>query len=41
VLRYLDATFVEQAGTVTLIGPPGVGKTTPPEYPYRHYGRPR
>ncbi len=27
VLRYLDATFVEQAGTLTLIGPPGVGKT--------------
>jgi len=27
VLRYLDATFIEQAGTVTLIGPPGLGKT--------------
>jgi DNA replication protein DnaC len=27
VLRYLDPTFVEQAGTVTLIGPPGLGKT--------------
>jgi DNA replication protein DnaC len=27
VLRYLDATFVEQAGTLTLIGPPGLGKT--------------
>jgi len=28
VLRYLDATFVEQAGTLTLIGAPGLGKTT-------------
>jgi DNA replication protein DnaC len=27
VLRYLDATFVEQAHTLTLIGPPGLGKT--------------
>jgi DNA replication protein DnaC len=27
VLRYLDATFVEQAGSLTLIGPPGLGKT--------------
>jgi DNA replication protein DnaC len=27
VLRYLDATFVEQAGPLTLIGPPGLGKT--------------
>jgi DNA replication protein DnaC len=27
VLRYLDATFVEQAATLTLIGPPGLGKT--------------
>jgi DNA replication protein DnaC len=27
VLRYLDPTFVEQAGTVTLVGPPGLGKT--------------
>jgi len=27
VLRYLDTTFVEQAGTLTLIGPPGLGKT--------------
>jgi DNA replication protein DnaC len=27
VLRYLDSTFVEQAGTLTLIGPPGLGKT--------------
>ena len=27
VLRYLDATFVAQAGTLTLIGPPGLGKT--------------
>lgn len=27
VLRYLDASFVEQAGTLTLIGPPGLGKT--------------
>ena len=27
VLRYLDPTFVEQAGTLTLIGPPGLGKT--------------
>jgi DNA replication protein DnaC len=27
VLRYLDPMFVEQAGTVTLIGPPGLGKT--------------
>lgn len=33
VLRYLDATFVEQAGTLTLIGPPGLGKTTPTECP--------
>jgi DNA replication protein DnaC len=27
VLRYLDPSFVEQAGTLTLIGPPGLGKT--------------
>src|SRR3712207_4794227 len=27
VLRYLDATFVEQAGKLTLIGAPGLGKT--------------
>ena len=27
VLRYLDPTFVSQATTVTLIGPPGLGKT--------------
>jgi DNA replication protein DnaC len=27
VLRYLDPTFVEQAGSLTLIGPPGLGKT--------------
>jgi DNA replication protein DnaC len=27
VLRYLDATFVSQATSVTLIGPPGLGKT--------------
>ncbi len=27
VLRYLDPTFVAQAGTLTLIGPPGLGKT--------------
>lgn len=27
VLRYLDPTFVEQAGTLTLIGAPGLGKT--------------
>ncbi len=27
VLRYLDASFVERAGTLTLIGPPGLGKT--------------
>jgi len=27
VLRYLDATFVSQALSVTLIGPPGLGKT--------------
>ncbi len=27
VLRHLDPTFVEQAGTLTLIGPPGLGKT--------------
>lgn len=27
VLRYLDQSFVEQAGTLTLIGPPGLGKT--------------
>jgi DNA replication protein DnaC len=27
VLRYLDPTFVEQAGTLTLVGPPGLGKT--------------
>jgi DNA replication protein DnaC len=26
-LRYLDAAFVEQAGTLTLIGPPSLGKT--------------
>lgn len=27
VLRYLDPTFVAQAGTLTLVGPPGLGKT--------------
>jgi DNA replication protein DnaC len=27
VLRYLDPAFVAQAGTLTLIGPPGLGKT--------------
>lgn len=27
VLRYLDPTFVEGAGTLTLIGAPGLGKT--------------
>jgi DNA replication protein DnaC len=27
ILRYLDPTFVAQAGTLTLIGPPGLGKT--------------
>jgi DNA replication protein DnaC len=27
VLRYLDPSFVEQAGTLTLIGAPGLGKT--------------
>jgi DNA replication protein DnaC len=27
VLRYLDQTFVQQAGTLTLVGPPGLGKT--------------
>lgn len=27
VLRYLDPSFVEQAQTLTLIGPPGLGKT--------------
>jgi len=27
VLRYLDPTFVEQAGPLTLVGPPGLGKT--------------
>ena len=27
VLRYLDPTFVEQAATLTLVGPPGLGKT--------------
>ena len=27
VLRYLDPTFVAQAGTLTRIGPPGLGKT--------------
>src|SRR3954447_8173715 len=27
VLRYLDPTFVAQAGTLTLIGAPGLGKT--------------
>ena len=27
MLRYLDPTFVEQAGTLTLIDPPGLGKT--------------
>jgi len=27
VLRYRDPTFVAQAGTLTLIGPPGLGKT--------------
>lgn len=27
ILRYLDPTFVEQATTLTLVGPPGLGKT--------------
>jgi DNA replication protein DnaC len=27
VLRYLDPTFVAQAGTLTLVGPPGLGET--------------
>jgi DNA replication protein DnaC len=27
ILRYLDPAIVEQAGTLTLIGPPGLGKT--------------
>jgi DNA replication protein DnaC len=27
ILRYLDPTFVEQAGSLTLVGPPGLGKT--------------
>ena len=27
VLRYLDPAFVAQAGSLTLIGPPGLGKT--------------
>ncbi len=27
VLRELDPTFVDQAGTLTLVGPPGLGKT--------------
>jgi DNA replication protein DnaC len=27
ILRCLDPSFVEQAGTLTLIGPPGLGKT--------------
>ncbi len=27
ILRYLDPTFVAQAGSLTLIGPPGLGKT--------------
>ena len=27
LLRYLDAAFVEQAGTLAFIGPPGLGKT--------------
>ncbi len=37
VLRYLDPGFVEQAGTLTLIGPPGLGKTQPTKYPYRSH----
>jgi DNA replication protein DnaC len=27
ILRYLDPAFVEQAGSLTLVGPPGLGKT--------------
>lgn len=27
ILRYLDPTFVEQAASLTFIGPPGLGKT--------------
>jgi DNA replication protein DnaC len=27
ILRYLDPTFVEQAGSLTLVGAPGLGKT--------------
>jgi len=27
ILRYLDPSFVEQAGSLTLVGPPGLGKT--------------
>jgi DNA replication protein DnaC len=33
VLRYLDPTFVTQAGTLTLIGPPGLGKPQPTQSP--------
>lgn len=27
ILRYLDLSFIEQAGSLVLIGPPGLGKT--------------
>src|SRR3972149_6922686 len=27
ILRYLDLSFVQQAGSLVLIGPPGLGKT--------------
>lgn len=27
ILRYLDSTFVEQANSLTFVGPPGLGKT--------------
>jgi DNA replication protein DnaC len=27
ILRYLDATFIEQANSLTFVGPPGLGKT--------------
>jgi DNA replication protein DnaC len=30
ILRYLDTTFVEQARSLSLIGPPGLGKTMLP-----------
>lgn len=35
ILNYMDETFIHQGRSLVLIGPPGVGKTQPRNYPYR------